>query len=342
MRKQFNLYDVVNLVHPKSTPAIHKFMNDEIGAIGTWEAELSKAGQIATTDEEKAELKREAWAELIHSRKIGYFALLRNLRNIMEQAPEVLDEALELLVDEKLIRKSLVLPFRYLTAYDEIGASGLAGKQKVLTALSKAIDVSVNNVPEFKGNTLIALDVSSSMSGGYGHRGSDNKAPARLGAVLMGAMLKKNPDNTDLMVFEGIAKYLNIDAGDTTLSIVNQIVKHIHGGYTNTPDVFNKATKKYDRVVIISDMQTWVENNYSHYYGGSTSSVPVAKDAYAKKFGVNPHIYTLDMSGYGTANFSDNQVYQLAGFSEKIFDLMSLLEKDRNAMVNEIENSVTF
>ncbi|MDE1770632.1 MAG: hypothetical protein KGI28_08800, partial [Thaumarchaeota archaeon] len=46
--------------------------------------------------------------KLIKERKIGYFALLRNLRNISEQAPEIMNEALEMLVDEKLIKSSLV------------------------------------------------------------------------------------------------------------------------------------------------------------------------------------------------------------------------------------------
>src|SRR5579859_2894255 len=49
---------------------------------GTWEAELSAAGQKATNDEEKAEFKKKAWIKLIRDRKLGYFALLRNLRNI--------------------------------------------------------------------------------------------------------------------------------------------------------------------------------------------------------------------------------------------------------------------
>ena len=156
---------------------------------------------------------------------------------------------------------------------------------------------------------------------------------------MMGALFKKNPDNTDLMLFEGDANYISIDGGDTTLSIVNQIVAGVGGGYTNTPSVFIRAKKKYDRVIIISDMQTWVENSYGH---GSTSAVTAARNAYTSQMGANPHIYTLDMTGHSTSNFSENQVYQLAGFSEKVFDIMPHLENDRNALVNTIKNSVDF
>jgi hypothetical protein len=38
---------------------------------------------------EKEAFKKEVWTQLIKERKIGYFALLRNLRNILEQAPDL-------------------------------------------------------------------------------------------------------------------------------------------------------------------------------------------------------------------------------------------------------------
>lgn len=81
--------------------------------VDTWESKLTKAGQNAENELEKETLKADAWTELIETRKIGDFALLRNLRNIMELANDtVLDKALDLLINEKLIRNSLVLfPF---------------------------------------------------------------------------------------------------------------------------------------------------------------------------------------------------------------------------------------
>ncbi|MCB9285123.1 MAG: hypothetical protein H6563_13690 [Lewinellaceae bacterium] len=51
----------------------------------------TRAGQDAASEEDKAERKAEAWADLIAADKLGYFALLRNLRNIAEQAPELVE-----------------------------------------------------------------------------------------------------------------------------------------------------------------------------------------------------------------------------------------------------------
>ena len=122
--KGFKLVDVVNLVHPKPTDknkeAIDALIKGNLKSFDTWESQLTEAGQKATNEDEKAEFKKDVWVGLVKERKIGYFALLRNLRNIIEQAPEVVNEALVMLTDEKLIKKSLVLPFRFTTAFDEI------------------------------------------------------------------------------------------------------------------------------------------------------------------------------------------------------------------------------
>lgn len=114
--KGFKLIDIVNLVHPipveANAEAIRALIKGELKSFDTWETELTKAGQQASNEDEKAEFKKEVWINLVKEKKIGYFALLRNLRNIIEQAPEVISEALVLLENESLIKKSLVLPFR--------------------------------------------------------------------------------------------------------------------------------------------------------------------------------------------------------------------------------------
>jgi hypothetical protein len=61
---------------------------------------------------------------------------------------------------------------------------------------------------------------------------------------------------------------------------------------------------------------------------------------YKKKFNCDPHVFSLDLAGYGTLQLPENQVYCLAGFSDKIFQVMELLKTDRKALLNEI-NSIT-
>lgn len=52
-----------------------------------------------------------------------------------------------------------------------------------------------------------------------------------------------------------------------------------------------------------------------------------------------PHckMYSIDLAGYGTLQVPEKDVYCLAGFSEKIFDLMKFFEEDKDALVNTIK-----
>lgn len=307
--KSVKMVDAVNLCHPKSTPAIDKLMKGKLKSFDTWEVELSKTGG----DEE---LKAGAWKKLILEKKIGYFALLRNLRNIIEQSPDVLNQTLELLIDENLIKKSLVLPFRYLTAIKEIQQLNGDGVRQTLIALSKAVDISLSNVPKYDGKTLVVLDVSGSMEG----------QPIEIGSLFASAMYKSN--DTDYMQFSDDALYQTFNPTDSTLSLVNQIINSAHSGGTNFHAIFNVVNRKYDRIFIFSDMQGWV--------GYKSPQRDYLK--YCKEYECNPRIYSFDLAGHGSLQFPENNVYAIAGFSEKTFDIIKLLETDKNALVNKIES----
>ena len=323
--KGFKLIDVVNIAHPipqeKNADAIKALVSGELKAFDTWEVELSKAGQEANNDDEKAAFKKEAWIKLIREKKIGYFALLRNLRNIIEQAPEVINEALELLTNEVAIKKSLVLPFRYASAYAEVKKLN-DGKiiRSVMMGINKAIDIAVSNVPKFEGETLVVLDTSGSM--GYSEIGQKN--PASIGALFSAVLVKSN--NCDFMSFSDDAKYHNINPMDSTLTITEKF-NFVSGG-TNFHSIFKRANKKYDRIIILSDMQGWMGGN------APASSF----NEYKRMTGANPFIYSFDLNGYGSMQFPENRVFAIAGFSEKIFETMKVMETDKNALIKEIKN----
>lgn len=324
--KEFSLVDVVNLVHPvpteKNAGALEALIKGELKSTETWEAKLTKAGQDAENEEEKIENKKEAWISFVRKDNTEYFALLRNLRNIIESAPEVLNEALAKLTDEKAIKKSLVLPFRYVTAYNEIMKLSSKESRNVLIALNKAIDISCSNVPKFDGDTLVVLDVSSSM------KGNDDKAPAVVGALFTAILVKAN--NADLITFDGSARYVNVDPSSSTLSLANAL--RFDGNDTNMQSFFPiiPANRKYNRVILLSDMQGW-SGDYSRRTPQGTLN------DYKKRSGANPYFYSFDLKNYGSLQFPENGVFCLAGFSDKVFSIMSLLEQDRNALINEVK-----
>ena len=317
--KEVKLVDIVNLVHPvptaKNKEALESLVKGELKNTETWESKLSAVGQKAESEEDLAQLKADAWKELISTRKIGYFALLKNLRNIINQSPDAVQSACELLVDEKMIKNSRVLPFRFSTAYEEISKLGSSKEVRdVLMSINKALDISVCNVPKFDGETLVVMDVSGSMSG----------KPSEI-ASLFGAILAK-ANNCDVMTFSTNAHYKSYNPMDSVMTIRNSF--RFSGGGTNFKSIFNTANKKYDRIIILSDMQGWMG-----YTSPSTEF-----NQYKKKTNSNPFVYSWDLAGYGTLQLPENNVFALAGFSDKVFDIMRLMETDKKALYNEIKS----
>ena len=327
--KRVSLVDVLNLVHPKPIDDKHQELfkaltEGTLTSTSTWEARLTKAGQESSNEEEKSRLKKQAWVDLVKSKEIGYFALLRNLRNIAEQAPEVLDEALLILTDRKLIKKSLVLPFRYISAYKAISEKHLANQRKIVDAINEAIQISLGNCPSMQ-DTVVMVDSSGSMvslwnNGGFGS--GDYLTTASIFAAIMASK------GADIVIYSDSAFYMNgIISGTPVITLAENIYKSIHHGGTNIRSAFERLAKPYRRIVILSDEQSW-----KGYY----SPTGVLK-VYKKNFSADPHIYDIDLAGYGTLQFPERRVYSLAGFSDKIFDIMEILEQDREALIHKIE-----
>ncbi len=312
-----SLVDAVNLVHPPHTDALRKLINGTLPPAETWETRLTQAGQQHAEDENAlAVAKAETWRDLLANRKLGYFALLRNLRNILAQAPELTELVVTTLTDARLIRRSLVMPFRFTTALEALHAANLPNAGVVLAALSAAVDVSLDNVPCFEGRTLVALDGSGSMTG----------RPIKIGA-LFAAALAKGSTGADVMLFSTGAKYVSLNRRDSTLTLAGWLEAQCESAATNFHAIFETARGAYDRVIILSDMQGWV--------GGHAPTATFAQ--YKAKHCCDPKVYSFDLAGLGTLQFPERNVYCLAGWSDKALDTLRLLDTDAHALVRQIE-----
>lgn len=308
----FTLVDAVNLVRPPSTPALAKLVRGELAPAQTWETKLTQAGG-AETAEQAAAAKTQAWGELVRERKLGYLALLRNVRNILTHAPEWSGELCKQLVDEPAVRRSLVFPFQFLSAVEALTQGNLPGTGDVLGALNTAIDHSLANVPDFGGKTLVALDSSGSMAG----------RPQMIGSLFAATLVKAS--SADLMLFSDDARYVSLNRRDTTLTAARSI-PFVSGG-TNFNAIFQRANRAYDRIVILSDMQGWI---------GGGAPVEAFRD-YKMRHAVTPRIFSFDLKGNGTLQFPQERVYCLAGWSDRVFDMMQKLDRDPEALVREVE-----
>jgi len=308
----FKLVDAVNLVRPPATPSLSKLVRGELAPAETWETKLTQAG--ATESAGDAEVaKAQAWGDLVRGGKLGYLALLRNVRNILTHAPDVVGELCQQLADERSVRRALVFPFQFLSAVEVLKQGNLPGASRVMEALNTAIDHSLVNVPKFEGRTLVALDSSGSMGG----------RPQTIGSLFAATLVKAT--GADLMLFSDDARYISLNRSDTTLTAAASI-PFISGG-TNFNAIFQRANRAYDRIVILSDMQGWI--------GGGAPVQPFAE--YQQRHGAAPLIYSFDLKGHGTLQFPQERVYCLAGWSDRVFETMQKLDRDPEALVREVE-----
>lgn len=323
--KDVSLIDVANVVHPLHTEALGKLMKGELKNEKTWEAKIS------ATKGDEAE-KQQAWRELLEKNQLGYFALLRNLRNILESDPSLIGEVVTALTNERAIKKSLVMPFRFLSALGAIEEASLdtMAARQVLTAIGQAMEISLSNVPRFEGKTLVVLDVSGSMLGAYsGWMGRTAKigydCPLAIGALFAASIYKANM--ADLMLFTDDAEYRHIDPTFPLAAVYKEITRKLNPSGTNFHAPFQRADKAYDRIIILSDEQGWMG------YNAPTKTFA----EYKRRTGANPKVFTFDLTGNGTLQLPENDVYCLAGLSDKTLDVLKLLETDKRALIKVIE-----
>lgn len=350
--KEISLVDIVNLVHPKPTKEMEKvfkeLMTGELKQFNTAEDKNTKSGQDVaakvksgeiTKEQAQVELKEakaDNWKQLITEGTIGYFALLRNLRNIVNETTDVVfEQALTLLTTEKLVRKSLVFPHQIDIAFEVLLAeNGIpsARRNKLLVAVNTAYELAIPNLTELfsHGRTAVVFDTSGSMgSAGSCSMGQNKRinSSAVEKAALIAATLVKGIGG-DMYQFASTAQKLTYNPLDSVNTIKNVGVKAIgnvgHG--TSFESIFTTLQGKYDRIFIISDMQ-----------GGDSILRGSSYQSYCNKNG-QPYIYSIDISGYGTTMFKEtNKLVQLFGYSADIYEQIKKVELDPKQILKEID-----
>lgn len=319
-----SLADIFNLVHPKPSPentsVFRAFIRGELKNTDTWEARVSAAGSNKLK-------KEEAWCSLFDERKLGYFAALRNVRNILEDAPGAVDALIKQLTNPVAVQRSLILPFQFVKGYREVASSGLPRAAEAAKAIEAAVETSLKNIPVLPGRTLVCLDESGSM----GAREDENR-PAGIGSLLAAVALKSQP-GADFMAFSTEGHYEKIATSRPLFQVAAEIRSKWHCGQTNFHAIFDTAKEKYDNIIILSDGEGWqLGSNWEDQAGAPTS----ARRRYEQKYNALPFIVTFDLAGAGSAMFPENSVAVLAGFSDKVFALLRELRKDPQALVKEV------
>jgi 60 kDa SS-A/Ro ribonucleoprotein len=331
------LKDALFLIHPKAKDKLqqnifNKIATDSLATPNTWETELSALGQQKfENDKAKAHALKVKWEELIASNKLGYMALLRNLRNILQAnvSADAINMVGEYLCNEKAVINSKQLPFRFLSAYREVLQLNVNYTSYIIECLEKAVSISSNNIKGFglETSVLIACDVSGSMQQSVSAK---SKILLYDIGLILGMMLKSKCKNVTTGMFGDTWKSIPMSSRDILSNVQAFYKREGEVGYsTNGYLVIDNllTTKKIvDKVMLFTDVQMYDSRNFS----GSL------ENSWNKYKAMAPHakLYVFDLAGYGHAplNIKRNDVHLIAGWSDKIFDILACLEEGENAI----------
>ena len=334
---EVKLKDALFLVHPKAKDAdqqqiFDKIVKDSLEIPYTWEVELSALGQQAFESElERKKAFKTKWQELIQSGKLGYMALMRNLRNIVQAEVDVINmkQVVQRLSDPLQVARSKQLPFRFLSAYRELQKVSSVYTKLITKALEDAIVTSTANLKGFDESTkvLIACDTSGSMCSPVSPRSTIQYYDIGL---LLGMLLQTRCKAVMTGIFGDTWKLINLPS-DNVLSNVDYLRKRMGevgystNGYLVIRDLIKRKIKM-DKVMIFTDMQLWdnryANNNLASEWEKYRQIAPEAK------------LYLFDLAGYGQAplQIKEGNVYLIAGWSDKVFDILDAIEKGKSTL----------
>jgi hypothetical protein len=261
-------------------------------------------------------------------------AVLRNLRNILEADVEAyyMEKVCALLSNEHAVANAKQLPFRFLAAYREVKALKSGYVAMVLDALETAALYSAANMNGFdtKTKVLVACDVSGSMQKAISPR---SKVLNYDIGLMLGMLVKSRCNNVVTGMFGNSWKIVSLPSKQV-LSNVDAFyrregeVGYATNGYLVIEDLIARKTVM-DKVMMFTDCQLWDTKG--------SNTLTNAWNRY-KAVAPNAKLYLFDLAGYGTTpiNTVRKDVYLIAGWSDKVFEVLNAIESGSNA-VAEIE-----
>ena len=332
------LKDALFLVHPKAKDEAQqalfdKIVNEDLQVPYTWETELSALGQQRFENEaHKAKAFKAKWEALIESKKVGYMALLRNLRNMLQTGVGLgyLKVVAKRLANPNAVKKSKQLPIRFLAAYNELAALDFNAKKVLMKALEEAVLVSAENIQGFKPNTkvLIASDVSGSM---YQPLSRNSKVRLYDVGLMLSMLLQSKCKHVETGIFGDTWATVQLPSKNVLKNVdALQSLEGSVGYSTNAYLVIEyliNTGKAMDKVMFFTDMQMW----NSRYDGNTLQEAWVQ---YKRQVAPNAKLYLFDLAGYGQApvRMKGDGVFLIAGWSDKVFAMLEAVEKGESAV----------
>lgn len=224
-------------------------------------------------------------------------------------------------------------------------------KQQILDAIERALEISCENIPTLEGNTAILIDDSGSMRGDGGSS-SRVSAFSSVNTSMIGHLFatmfawkqkdiyiglfgdKLIPVKVDrskkMLDFNKYSYNLGADCGPSTEAGIYKFFRQVID-----------EKKKIDNVIVFSDCQIGSGAETSWYGYGSDEKSEGFQDLFKQFKKINPlcNFVVCNVRSYGGNSVFDKsqRIMNIAGWSDKIFDLITSNCKGFDEMIKRIE-----
>ncbi|MCZ6897514.1 MAG: TROVE domain-containing protein [Betaproteobacteria bacterium] len=226
------LRDVMFLVHPKPgkemESAFKKLANKTLSPPDTWESRLT-GGQD----------KKTVFEDLLTRNKLGYMALLRNLRGMLEKGVN-----LELIKKRLSETKGIVLPYRFIAAAKHAPS--------LEPDLDKAMMKLMESQAPMTGKTILLVDVSGSMF--YGKLSGKSELTYMDAACGLAILMSGICPDLRVFTFSNHAVEVAPRKGMALRDAIEN--SQGHGGTDLGAAVRAVDLLEYDRLIVLTDEQS--------------------------------------------------------------------------------------
>lgn len=242
-----------------------------------------------------------------------------------------------------LVAKFNVFPYQLMTALKNVGGEI---PHEIKDALQDALDLSINNVPEYDGRVAVCLDVSGSMNSPVtGNRGTATTSVScrDVSAMMAAAILRKNRSGvlipfSDSVVTSG----LNVINPRDSVWTNSEKLSRLPSGGTNCSAALayiNQKDINPDLVIYLSDNESWVDSGRpSTPWNSGHGTATMEEFTKLRKKNKNAKMVCIDLAANSTSQApSRSDILNVGGFSDSVFNVVESWLKGNENFVGTIE-----
>jgi len=267
-------------------------------------------------------LNIDQWKQLVT--RMSWKQVLKNLNTFTRNELLVDNEVAHLVAEALRKVPERVMPYEVLAAY--IATKGNV-PEVITAALHDAMLKVVSNVPDIKGRTLLACDISYSMNDSVsGNRGtaSSKVRCVDVAALMTSALLSRNK-GAGVLAFNNNGYNVGQHMQETDIFTNTKLLSDMVNGGTDCSIPFQILIQNnlvVDTVIMFSDNESWITDQG---YGRSALQSPTQRywNDY-KKLAPDCKLICIDVTPKANVQVhAQPNVFNIGGFSDNVFKLVA-------------------